>query len=145
MISDCADKQDRAIIFGHLNLVLTVLHCSVHTEHYAGVVVLAGRVVGDGKRVSCLNGVGPYIWGRKMSNLFCFFCFFLGRLQCCCGHRLRLWGHGCVVVVAVVIVVVVVWQRQRPWHCGPCCLPLHLLKLQGRGMLETQSTIDIEI
>jgi hypothetical protein len=42
---DCADKQDQVAIFGPSNLVLTVFHCSVYTEHYISVVMLAGCVV----------------------------------------------------------------------------------------------------
>jgi hypothetical protein len=53
--TDCADKQDQAAIFGHLHLVLTVFHCSVHMEHYVGVVVLASCVEGDGEGVFRLD------------------------------------------------------------------------------------------
>jgi hypothetical protein len=58
---DCADEQDRVAIFGHSNFVLTVFHCSVHMEHFVSIVMFDVCIVGDSKRVFCLDGEGPHI------------------------------------------------------------------------------------
>jgi hypothetical protein len=53
---DCANEREQVAILGHLHLILTLLHCAIHSDHHAGAVVRTISIVGYCKGVGCLYG-----------------------------------------------------------------------------------------
>jgi hypothetical protein len=99
---DCTNEQDREAVLGHTHLVLTLLHRSVDSKYYVGVVVGSFGVVMGREGVFCIDGEGGRGGGGGDGR---------GRRLCRgSGHillgglrrkRLHLGRHGGVVAVVV--------------------------------------------